>query len=108
MPKLGSFHRDENGSMVENVALVSAVIALACVFGANLLSTMLQNGGLPVIAFVHADGQQKRLARSAPAAGAGQAGPIFKGTGVDMSTTASIPGAGRAAQGVSPCEKDRK
>lgn len=94
--------------MVERVALVSAVVALICVLGANFLSTLLQNGELPVIALVHSDGHLQRLARSAPIAGQKQGGPNVKGASVDMSATASIPGDVKASSGVSPCEKDRK
>ncbi len=108
MSKLREFHRDEAGSLLEKVALVSAVVALACVLGANLLSTMLQNGELPLIAFVQSDGHMKRLAKSAPAAATNPGAPSFRGAGVDMSTTASIPGGLRTAPSVSPCEKDRK
>lgn len=108
MSKLRKFHRDETGSLVEKVALVSVVVALACVLGANMLSTMLQKGELPLIAFVQSDGHLKRMAASAPVAAANRGAPNLGGAGVDMSATASIPGGLRAAPSVSPCEKDRK
>lgn len=86
------FPRDETGSLVERVALVSALLALASVLGADLLSSKLQKGELPAIAFMRTDRRQHDAQE-------------LRGVSVDMSTTASIPAAGRGAVPVSPCEK---
>jgi Flp pilus assembly pilin Flp len=91
------FLRDERGSLVEKVALLSAMLAVASVLGAKVLSTMLQNGDLPAIAFARPD---KRPIGVAATAGA-------RSVGVDMSATASIPGGRHGAAPVSPCEKGR-
>jgi hypothetical protein len=92
------FLRDERGSLVEKVALFSAMLAVASVLGAKVLSTMLQNGDLPVVAFARPD---KRPI------GAAAAGPGARSVGVDMSATASIPAGRRGAAPVSPCETGR-
>jgi hypothetical protein len=97
MSQATRFLRDEKGSLVEKVALFSVMLALASVLGANLLSTMLQKGDLPIIAFAHPD--KKPNVAGAPSSGA-------KAVGVDMSATASIPLQRRAAP-VSPCETGR-
>lgn len=89
------FLRDEAGSLVEKVALISGVLALAGVLGANLLSSMLQKGDLPTIAFAYPD----KRPNGTPAL------RDQRGVGVDMSTTASIPVGRRGAVPVSPCEK---
>ncbi|MBY6243125.1 hypothetical protein [Methylosinus sp. Sm6] len=86
------FLRDESGSLVERVALVSALLALVSVLGADLLSSKLQKGELPAIAFVRPDNRP---------AGAQD----LRDVRVDMSTTASIPAARRGAAAVSPCDK---
>jgi hypothetical protein len=91
------FLRDERGSLVEKVALFSAMLAVASVLGAKVLSTMLQNGDLPALAFASPD---RRPAGVAAAAGA-------RSVGVDMSATASIPVGRRGAAPVSPCETGR-
>ncbi|ATQ70019.1 MULTISPECIES: hypothetical protein [Methylosinus] len=83
--------------MIERVALYCTLLALASVLGADLLSSMLQKGELPAIAFVHPD-------RRPPA------GPQdFRGVGVDMTATGSLPSAAaaRAAAPVSPCDNGR-
>jgi Flp pilus assembly pilin Flp len=85
------FLRDETGSLVERVALLGALTALVCVIGADLLSSMLQKGELPAIAFVRPD---KRHAGRQD----------VPGVGVDMSPTASFSAPGRGAAAVSPCE----
>lgn len=108
MSKLGRFHRDETGAMVEKLALFSAALTLACVLGANLMSTMLQKGELPVIAFVQSDGRAQRVAASAPPAAAKPKSPSFRNVGVDMSSTGSIPAGTRASTAVSPCETGGK
>lgn len=105
MSKLTEFHRDETGSLVGKVAFVSAALALASVLGANFLSTMLQKGELPIIAFVQPEGRSKGMAASAPPPARDKGAPMFPGAGVDMSATASIP---RLTTAVSPCEKERK
>lgn len=91
------FLRDERGSLVEKVALISAMLAVASVLGAKVLSTMLQNGDLPVVAFARPDKRPVGLAASAAGA---------RGVGVDMSATASIP-VGRSGATASPCETGR-
>jgi hypothetical protein len=85
------FFRDRTGSMIENVALYSALLALASVLGADLLSSMLQKGELPAIAIVRPERRPDA--------------PDLRGVGVDMSTTATIPPARRGVAPVSPCDK---
>jgi Flp pilus assembly pilin Flp len=94
------FLRDESGALVERVALISAVLALASVLGANLLSSMLQKGDLPTIALAYPD---KRPGGSSTMPSLREP----RGVGVDMTTTASIPGDRRGAAPLSPCEKAR-
>jgi hypothetical protein len=85
------FRRDETGSLVEKVALYSALLGLGCILGADLLSSMLQKGELPAVAFVR---PEKR--RAAPTS-----------AGVDMSATASIPVGRHVVAPVSPCDMGR-
>jgi hypothetical protein len=111
MSMLDRFRRDTAGKLVEKVALGSAVLALACVLGANLLSAKLQNGELPLIAFVHKQerglAQLAQLAASQPAA---SAQPLHRigFVGVDHAATGSIAPGQKGVAPVSPCGQDAK
>ena len=108
MSMLDRFRRDTAGKLVEKVALGSAVLALACVLGANLLSAKLQNGELPLIAFVHK--QERGLAQLAAAQPAASAQPLHRigFVGVDHAATGSIALGQKGVTPVSPCGLDAK
>lgn len=108
MSKSREFHRDEAGSSIGKAALLSAAAAVICVLGANFLSTMLQKGEFPIIAFVQPEGRAKRIATTAPGPVNGREAGNFRGVGVDMAATATIPGRPRSAPAASLSEKDRK
>ncbi|TDX64290.1 hypothetical protein EDE12_105126 [Methylosinus sp. sav-2] len=108
MSMLDRFRRDTAGRLVEKVALGSAVLALACVLGANLLSAKLQNGELPLIAFVHKEERGRaQLAASQPSV-ATQVMHRIGFVGVDHAATGSISPAQKAVAPVSPCGAEAK
>jgi Flp pilus assembly pilin Flp len=96
MPKIRQFRGERSGAMLEEVALICALLGVASVLGAQLLSTMLQNGEAPAVASAPA------VARPAVTA---QHAPDERRVGVDMSATGSIAVGARGAVPVSPCEK---
>lgn len=105
---LDRFRRDTTGKLVEKVALGSAALALACVLGANLLSAKLQNGELPLIAFVDkAERARALLSASRPAAPA-HPEHVVGFVGVDHAATGSIAPRPKAAGPVSPCHSSEK
>ena len=105
---LDRFRRDTTGKLVEKVALGSAALALACVLGANLLSAKLQNGELPLIAFVDkAERARALLSASRPAAPA-HPEHVVGFVGVDHAATGSIATGPKARAPVSPCRLDEK
>ncbi|MBG0812010.1 hypothetical protein IY145_21960 [Methylosinus sp. H3A] len=108
MSMLDRFRRDTAGKLVEKVALGSAVLALACVLGANLLSAKLQNGELPLIAFVHKEERGRAQIAAAPSAASAQQLNRIGFVGVDHAATGSIASAPKAVAPVSPCGLDAK
>jgi len=108
MSMLDRFLRDTAGKLVEKVALGSAVLALACVLGANLLSAKLQSGELPLIAFVHKEERGRALLAASQSAAPAQPLHRIGFVGVDHAATGSIAPGQKAIAPVSPCRLDEK
>ncbi|BBU62953.1 hypothetical protein MSC49_28880 [Methylosinus sp. C49] len=108
MSMLDRFRRDTAGRLVEKVALGSAVLALACVLGANLLSAKLQNGELPLLAFVHKDERGRAQLAAAQPGTTTQIVHRIGFVGVDHAATGSIAPGQRAVAPVSPCGAEAK
>jgi hypothetical protein len=101
MLKLMHFFLNSRGSAANKFALGAAILGLASVVAADLMSRLVQMGALPAIVLIPSDQSPKRVANIAPA---GEANPpltkVVRGIGVDMSPTAAIPGSAPA----SPCD----
>ncbi|WP_159728198.1 hypothetical protein [Methylosinus sp. Ce-a6] len=108
MSMLDQFRRDAAGTLVEKVALVSAALALACVLGVNLLSAKLQNGELPLIAFVDKAERGRTLHAASRPSASPQPLPRAGFVGVDHAATGSIATRPKALAPVSPCRLDEK
>ncbi|WP_166141287.1 hypothetical protein [Methylosinus sp. RM1] len=103
MTMLDRFRRDTAGKLVEKVALGSAVLALACVLGANVLSAKLQNGELPRLAFVHKEERGRVQAAAAQPAATAQPLHRIGFVGVDHTATGSIAPGQKAVAPATPC-----
>ncbi|HEY8063510.1 MAG TPA: hypothetical protein VIF40_02120 [Methylosinus sp.] len=108
MSMLERLRRDTAGKLVEKVALGSAVLALACVLGANLLSAKLQSGELPLIAFVHKEERGRAVLAASPSAASPQLVHRIGFVGVDHAATGSIAPGQKALAPASPCGLDAK
>jgi hypothetical protein len=108
MSMLDRFRGDTAGKLVEKVALGSAVLALACVLGANLLSAKLQSGELPLIAFVHKEERGRAALAAAEPSVTTRVVHRIGFVGVDHAATGSIAPGLKAAAPVSPCRLDEK
>ena len=93
---------------LEAIATFAVAVALLAVVGANVLSKMLENGDLPVIAFLHPEQGLQRLAKAAPRAPAPQTVTIVRSVGVDGITTATIPHSPANATALTPCGESGK
>lgn len=98
--------------MVDKIALVATIVAIAGMVAANSLSRMVENGELPIILVTHSDTEIGRLAAALwprqTLSRAREAGAGRPDAGVDLSATASISGAKNAGPSLFPCGKDQK
>ncbi|WP_157234988.1 hypothetical protein [Methylosinus sp. LW4] len=108
MSMLDRFRRDTAGRLVEKVALGSAVLALTCVLGANLLSAKLQNGELPLLAFVHKEERGRAQLAAAQTSMTTQIVHRIGFVGVDHAATGSIAPGQKAVAPASPCGAEPK
>lgn len=92
------------------LAGLSVAAFVFSVLGAKILSTMVEKGDFPIIAFVRSDQGMKRIANSAPVAQAPEIVTIVRSVGVDGVTTATIPHRAPAAPApqLSPCGENAK
>ncbi len=98
------FLRNTNGATFEGIALSAAMIAVASVATADLLSYMGKHGDLPEIAVVRESQDLMTVARSLPKPGIGEQ---VSGPGVDYTPIGTITGL-RQRSVLDPCTGERK
>jgi Flp pilus assembly pilin Flp len=93
MPILHRFHGDESGAAHEKLALVAAVVTVACLLGAHYLEQMSRSGGLPRIAIISPDGSATTLGGTFAALPSSRQAPAATGSrfgDIDYSATGSL------------------
>lgn len=94
MRSLHRFRGDDRGATHETLALVAAVITVACLLGAHYLEQMSRSGGLPRIAIISADGTATTLGGSVATSPGSRQAPTAAGSrfgDIDYSATGSLP-----------------
>jgi Flp pilus assembly pilin Flp len=91
---LHRFRGDESGASHETLALIAAVITVACLLGAHFLEQMSRSGGLPRIAIISSDGTATTLGgtfAALPSSRQAPAGTSSRFGDIDYSQTGSLP-----------------
>ena len=108
MFSLRNFTRDERGTTIQSISLMSGAIAIAALAGTHLLDKAVQDGALPHIAFVSPDASN-RFARATAALPRGADGSnASRQVTVDYTPTASIPATLAQPVILDPCTGVRK
>jgi Flp pilus assembly pilin Flp len=98
------FAQDNRGTSFESIALTAAIVAVACVAGADFLDRAGKSGALPHIAFIKRDTDLAQVARNLPKPGQpGQNVAQSQRGNVDYSSTASIPTQIQQRSVLDPC-----
>ena len=103
------FSRDQRGSAIQSISLMSGAIAIAALAGTHLLDRAVQDGALPHVAFVSPDANNRysRTMANLPRANAAPETASRQVT-VDYTPTGSIPANLSQPVILDPCTGMRK